>query len=78
MLFRSSTPAKLRSRVVSIYMLNTGLSPIGSVVAGIVAETAGAPTSMFAVGVSTVVFALLLGALAHPLRRWTPADVAVN
>lgn len=73
-----STPAKLRSRVVSIYMLNTGLSPIGSVVAGIVAETAGAPTSMFAVGVSTVVFALLLGALAHPLRRWTPADVATN
>ncbi len=67
-----STPDRLRSRIVSIYMLNTGLSPLGSMAAGALAEWQGAPFAFFVVGVATVGFAALMVKLAPALWRWTP------
>lgn len=71
-ILQMSTPAHLRSRTVSIYMLNAGLSPLGSMAAGIISDAGGAPMAFLAVGIATVIFATLLGMMAKPMRAWTP------
>jgi MFS family permease len=60
------SPGRLRGRIISIYVLTSiGISPIGSLLAGGVAQLIGAPLTLAAGGVLTVV-ALLLVAWWYP------------
>jgi MFS family permease len=60
------SPGRLRGRIMSIYVLTSiGISPIGSLLAGGVAEVIGAPVTLAAGGVLTVL-ALLLVAWWYP------------
>ncbi|HEY7937299.1 MAG TPA: MFS transporter [Candidatus Limnocylindrales bacterium] len=60
------SPGRLRGRIMSIYVLTSiGISPIGSLLAGGVAEVIGAPVTLAAGGVLTIV-ALLLVAWWYP------------
>ena len=63
-------PARLRGRIVSIYVLTSiGVSPIGSLLAGGVAEALGAPLTLAAGGVLTIVSLLVVGAWYPGLWR---------
>ena len=54
-------PGRLRGRIMSIYVLTSiGISPIGSLLAGGVAEVIGAPVALAAGGVLTVLSLLLV------------------
>ena len=55
------SPGRLRGRIMSIYVLTSiGISPIGSLLAGGVAEVIGAPVTLAAGGVLTVLSLLLV------------------
>ena len=63
-------PARLRGRIVSIYVLTSiGVSPIGSLLAGGVAQGIGAPLTLAAGGVLTIVSLLIVGAWYPGLWR---------
>lgn len=50
-------PHELRGRVMSIYMLNQGLLPLGSFLAGFVSHLIGAPATVALMGASCIVLA---------------------
>jgi MFS family permease len=76
MIFMNSTnamlqtivPDELRGRVMSIYMLDRGLAPIGALLAGIGAEYFGAPWTVAAMGSIVFVLALVLAWRVPQLR----------
>ena len=51
-------PARLRGRVLSIYMLNVGLMPLGSLLAGGLASWLGGPWAVLVMGTSCAALAL--------------------
>ena len=56
------SPGRLRGRIMSIYVLTSiGISPIGSLLAGGVAEVIGAPLTLAAGGVLTIAALLVVG-----------------
>lgn len=59
------TPRQYMGRVMSIYMLDRGLMPVGSFAAGAIAEWLGAPAAMAAMGVACVALTAL-GAVSLP------------
>ena len=78
-LLQVMTPRALRGRVMSIYLLNRGLVPIGALVAGWLAEHFGGPGAMrglalIAVGIVAIVVA------AHPkmLRLQVPMGERID
>lgn len=66
-------PDHLRGRVMSIYMLDRGLMPIGALGAGISAHWVGAPLTVSYMGLIVVVLALLVAWRAPVVR-----DLAVT
>ncbi len=65
------TPEKFRGRVMSIYMLNHGIAPLGAVVAGTIANFYGSPAAVAFGGAATVAFILAVGirfGVANPPR----------
>ena len=84
------SPGRLRGRIMSIYVLTSiGVSPIGSLLAGGVAQVIGAPATLAAGGALTVaalaiVVAWYPGAVAPPRRgdrdreRSTPAQGVIK
>jgi len=61
-------PDELRGRVMSIYMLNQGLLPLGAFFAGAMATWLGAPTTVAMMGMSVIGLGLL-AALSLPAMR---------
>ena len=55
------TPAPFRGRVLGIYMLNYGLMPIGSLLAGILATFLGGPWAVTVMGTSCFLLAVGIG-----------------
>ena len=56
------SPGRLRGRIMSIYVLTSiGISPLGSLLAGGLAQAIGAPFTLAAGGVLTIVSLLLVG-----------------
>ncbi len=51
-------PAKMRGRVLGIYLLNRGLMPVGSLFAGLMASLFGGPTAVLLMGASCFVLAI--------------------
>jgi len=57
-IIQTLAPANLRGRVLSIYMLNRGLMPLGSLLAGALADWLGAPWAVTIMGASCAMVAL--------------------
>lgn len=62
-------PRELRGRVLGIYLLDRGLMPLGSLIAGGLASFLGGPTAVTIMGVSCFSLALAIGILAPDLRN---------
>jgi sugar phosphate permease len=61
-------PDHLRGRVMSIYALDRGLMPVGSLLAGVSAHYIGAPATVSLMGATVIVLALLVAWLAPVVR----------
>lgn len=62
-------PDHLRGRVMSIYALDRGLMPVGSLLAGVSAHLVGAPATVGGMGLLVILLALLVAWLAPVVRR---------
>jgi MFS family permease len=62
-------PDHLRGRVMSIYMLDRGLMPLGSLAAGVGAHWVGAPATVGFMGLAVVILAVLLAWRAPVVRE---------
>ena len=62
-------PDHLRGRVMSIYMLDRGLMPIGQMTAGVSAYWIGAPATVSYMGLAVIVLAIVLAWRAPVVRR---------
>jgi MFS family permease len=62
-------PDHLRGRVMSIYSLDRGLMPVGSLLAGVSAHLVGAPATVGGMGLLVILLALLVAWLAPVVRR---------
>ena len=61
-------PDRLRGRVMSIYALDRGLMPVGSLFAGVCAHYVGAPVTVTLMGAIVIVLALLIAWRAPVVR----------
>ena len=73
-----ATPQRLRGRVLSIFLMMWGMTPVGSTLAGVVADGAGTRTVFALAGQITVAFAgamlvFLAAASFARRRRWRSA-----
>jgi predicted MFS family arabinose efflux permease len=64
----AATDSEYQGRVISFYQLDRGLSPLGSLLAGALADLIGAPGAVAAMGVATCAAALVIAASAPRLR----------
>ena len=64
-----TVPDRLRGRVMSIYMLDRGITPAGAMLAGISAHFIGAPHTVLAMGVIVLVLAAVVVAFMPSLRK---------
>jgi len=62
-------PDRLRGRILSIYHLNRGLVPIGSLLAGVLAHYLGAPNAVTILGTAVVTITLAIAATVPSLRK---------
>lgn len=65
-LLQMHIPNELRGRITSLYMLDQGLVPLGTLLAGIGADLAGAPLVVMIMGIACV-------ALAGAVALWVPS-----
>lgn len=71
-LLQELVPDHLRGRVMSLYMLDHGLAPAGSLMAGIATHFFGAPWTVAAMGAVVVVLAVLVIVKVPELYHWRP------
>ena len=62
-------PDQLRGRVMSIWMLDQGLGPIGALVAGASTEVIGAPSTATWMGAAVILLALSVAWLVPRIRE---------
>lgn len=62
-------PDALRGRVMSIYMLDRGLMPIGALLAGVIAHFVGAPAAVSLMGSVVIILAVLVVWRVPLIRR---------
>jgi len=63
------TPSELRGRVLGIRLLDKGLQPLGSVLAGALASFLGGPAAVAIMGVSCFLLAIVVGLSVRSLWR---------
>jgi hypothetical protein len=63
------TPARLRGRMMSIYMLDRGLMPLGAMLAGILASVLGSPWAVAIMGASCTLIALVVAVRRPEIRE---------
>ncbi len=68
------TPDRLRGRVLGTYMLNRGLMPIGSMIAGALASALGGPWAVAIMGASCLVLAVAMAIATPELWRLRAAQ----
>lgn len=68
-LLQMTVPDALRGRVMSLYMLDRGLMPVGALTAGVTAHVIGAPLTVAAMGGIVIILALLVSWLVPVLRK---------
>jgi MFS family permease len=67
-LLQLTIPNELRGRVMGIYMLNQGLLPLGSLLAGSMADLLSAPTAVLVMGTAVSLLAVGFAARAPSIR----------
>jgi MFS transporter, DHA1 family, staphyloferrin A biosynthesis exporter len=67
-IIQTLAPARLRGRVLGIYLLNRALMPLGSLLAGVLAEYLGGPWAVTAMGISCVL--LVIGIRIYSPGIW--------
>ncbi|MCL4535935.1 MAG: MFS transporter [Bacteroidetes bacterium] len=68
-IIQTLTPGPLRGRVLGIYMLNRGLMPLGSLLAGALASWFGGPWAVMMMGASCTAVALAVAIKAPQIRE---------
>ncbi|MCL4367602.1 MAG: MFS transporter [Actinobacteria bacterium] len=68
-IIQTLTPGHLRGRVLGIYMLNRGLMPLGSLLAGAIADWFSGPWAVMVMGASCTVIALIVAVKAPRIRE---------
>lgn len=68
-LLQTLAPRRLRGRVMSIYLLNAGLVPLGTLLAGALAEAYGGPVSLLILSSASVAVVLLVVAFSPRIIR---------
>lgn len=71
-LLQQVVPDDLRGRVNSIYMLDHGLAPAGSMFAGITTHFFGAPWTIGGMGLLVLLLGIIVAWKAPELSRWRP------
>lgn len=72
----SLTPSHLQGRVMSVYSLMfLGMTPFGSILAGIIAERFGAPVALVGGGALTLAFTLVVLVVRSRPRSTAPVEV---
>ena len=69
MVLHMTVPDRLRGRVMSIYMLDRGITPAGALLAGVSAHFIGAPHTVAAMGAIVLVLAAVVVAFLPSLRK---------
>jgi MFS family permease len=57
-IIQTLAPARLRGRILGIYLLNRALMPLGSLLAGVLAEYYGGPWAVTVMGISCVLLVI--------------------
>ncbi len=68
-MMQSIIPDRMRGRVMSVLMMEFGLTPLGALGAGALAEKAGAPLALVSMGGAIIVIMLAAVATLQKLRR---------
>lgn len=68
-IIQTLVPQQLRGRVLGIYLLNRGLMPLGSLLAGVLASALGAPWAVTVMGTACFLLAMGIGVLVPSLWR---------
>ena len=68
-MLQTIVPDALRGRVMSLYMLDRGLQPAGSLLAGVTAHAIGAPATVAAMGSAVILLVLLVAWRVPALRK---------
>lgn len=63
------TPPALQGRVMAVYLLDRGLTPLGAVLAGVMTDTLGAPLALSFMGAVCVVLAVGMAIAVPQVRR---------
>ena len=66
---QSILPDKIRGRVSGIYIMTFGLMPVGSLAAGLIAESMGAPTATFLSAIAVAVLTIIMATGFRELWR---------
>ena len=69
MVLHMTVPDKLRGRVMSIYMLDRGITPAGALMAGVSAHFIGAPYTVMGMGAMVLALAAVVVAFLPSLRK---------
>jgi predicted MFS family arabinose efflux permease len=69
MVLHMTVPDRLRGRVMSIYMLDRGITPAGALLAGVSAHFIGAPYTTVAMGGIVLVLAAVVTVFMPSLRK---------
>jgi MFS family permease len=70
-LLQTNATSEMRGRVMSVFFLNRGLVPLGTMFGGVLARYVGAPLTVSVMGAVVVVLALVL-TLRVPVLRQLP------
>lgn len=68
-LLHTNTIDEFRGRVMSVYLLDRGLAPLGSLLAGTLASFMGAPAAVSVLGAATFLVAVVVAASVPQVRR---------
>jgi hypothetical protein len=65
-----SVPDALRGRVMSIAMMDRGLTPLGTLLAGLLVDSIGAPATVTLMGGLVIGLTVVTAVCVPPLRRF--------
>lgn len=71
-IIQTLVPPQLRGRVLGVYLLNRGLMPVGSLLAGALASFLGGPWAVTAMGLSCFLLAVIITAFVPDLWKLNP------
>ncbi len=75
-IIQTITPAAVRGRVLGVYLLNRGLMPVGSLLAGVLAHLLGGPMAVTIMGTSCLLLVIVVAVLKPDI--WKSKFISSN